>query len=424
MRLSGGPQDEEPSLRNWAGNHAYSSDVVVRPRTLDEVRAAVVSAERARAMGARHSFSDVGDTTGTLISTERLTRVHEPDDRGRVEVGAGSTYGALATALSEHGRALANFASLPHVSIGGSVATATHGSGPRNGSLASSVCGLELVRADGSVCRLSRGDSDFDGAVVSLGALGVVTSLTLETLPEFELRQYVFEQVPWELAESELDDLLSFGYSTSLFLSWAGPTVEQAWVKTHEAVDSFFGIRAATAPLHPIPGADPAHTTDQLGVPGRSSERLPHFRLGGIPSAGDELQSEYAVPAETAADCLRALRSIGPEIAPVLHVSEIRAVASDRYWISPFSGRDSVTFHFTWKHDPSVAAAIATVEAALAEWEPRPHWAKLFGITPATLRRRYPELDRFLELRRQYDPGGKFGNDFIDRLQGAPTVPD
>jgi xylitol oxidase len=404
-------------LRNWAGNHAYGTDVVVRPRTLDEVRAAVGSAEKARAVGARHSFSDVGDTTGTLISTEHLTRVDEPDDRGRVEVGPGSTYGALATALSEHGRALTNFASLPHISIGGSVATATHGSGRRNGSLASAVCALELVRADGAVCRLRRGDADFDGSVVSLGALGVVTSLTLETVPEFELRQYVFEDVPWELAETELLDLLSFGYSTSLFLSWAGPTVEQAWVKTDEVVDSFFGMRAATAPLHPIPGADPAHTTEQLGIPGPSSERLPHFRLGGIPSAGDELQSEYAVPAETAGDCLRALRSIGPRIAPVLHVSEIRAVASDSYWISPFSGRESVAFHFTWKRDPSVAEAIAIVEGVLAEWEPRPHWAKLFGISPATLHRRYAELDRFLELRRQYDPDGKFGNAFTDRLQ-------
>jgi xylitol oxidase len=403
-------------LRNWAGNRAYSTDVVVCPRTLDEVRAAVISAENARAIGARHSFSDVGDTTGTLISTEHLTHVDGPDDRGRVEVGAGLRYGVLAAALSERGRALPNFASLPHISIGGSVATATHGSGPRNGSLASPVCALELVRADGAVCELRRGDADFDGAVVSLGALGVVTSLTLETVPEFELRQYVFEHVPWGLAESQLHDLLSYGYSTSLFLSWAGPTVEQAWVKTRDVVDSFFGMSAAVACLHPIPGADPAHTTDQLGVPGRSSERLPHFRLSGIPSAGDELQSEYAVPAESAADCLRALRSIGPEIAPALHVSEIRAVASDSYWISPFSGTEAVTFHFTWKRDPSVAKAIARIEAALAEWEPRPHWAKLFGITAATLHRRYAKLERFLELRRQYDPGGKFGNDFIDRL--------
>jgi xylitol oxidase len=259
--------------------------------------------------------------------------------------------------------------------------------------------------------------------VVSLGALGVVTSLTLETVPEFELRQYVFEQVPWELAESALHDLLSSGYSTSLFLSWAGPTVEQVWVKTRDVVDSFFGMRAAGARLHPIPGADPAHTTDQLGVPGRSSERLPHFRLSGIPSAGDELQSEYAVPAETAADCLRALRSIGPKIAPALHVSEIRAVASDNYWISPFSGRDSVTFHFTWKPDPSIATTIARVETALAEWEPRPHWAKLFCITPATLHQRYAKLNRFLELRRHYDPGGKFGNDFIDRLSSTADRP-
>lgn len=403
-------------ILNWAGNRRYRATEVAAPHSVDDVCAVVRDSVEARALGTRHSFSEIGDTSGTLISTENLVHVEGPDDLGRVSVGSGLTCGALGAALRQHGRALPNFASLPHVSIGGSVATATHGSGPRNGSLASAVCALELVRADGSVCTLGRGHPDFDGAVVSLGAIGVVTSLTLETIPEFDLRQYVFEQVPWELVESELHDLLAFGYSTSLFASWTGPTVEQVWVKIADAVSSFFGTPPASVSLHPIPGGDPADTTNQLGTPGWSSERLPHFRLGGIPSAGNELQSEYAVRAEVAVDCVRALRSIGSEIASALHVSEIRAVASDSYWISPFSERESVTFHFTWKRDPSTEAAIARVEAALAEWEPRPHWAKLFGITPAALHQRYPKLDRFLELRQEYDPGAKFGNAFINRL--------
>jgi xylitol oxidase len=404
------------TLTNWAGNRTYSASAFAEPRSLDDVRRIVAGAARVRAAGARHSFSAVGDTTGTLVSTEHLAQVGKPAADGSVTVGAGISYGRLGAALASHGRALPNFASLPHLSVAGAVATATHGSGARNPSLASAVRALELVLADGSTRTLERGEPDFDGAVVSLGALGIVTSLTLETVPAFELCQEAFEDLAWDAAEGGLEELLATGYSTSLFLSWAGPAVEQVWVKAAAPVGSLAGARLADGPRHPVPGADPINCTDQLGVLGPAHERLPHFRLDGVPSAGDELQSEYAVAAGDARAAFAALRSVGPQIAPALHVSEIRGVAADRYWLSPFFERDTVAFHFTWKREPAAVEAIEVVEDALRAWAPRPHWAKLFSYEPAFVRALYPRLHDFRELRARLDPDGKFRNDLVDGL--------
>lgn len=404
------------STANWAGNQVYGATSVVAPRTVDEVRDVVARSARARALGTRHSFSALGDTTGTLVSTRHLTSVGGLDARGRVAVGAGITYGALAEALAGEARALPNFASLPHISVGGAVATASHGSGSGNQSLASAVCAVELVTADGSLHTFQQGEAEFDGAVVSLGALGVMTSVTIETVPALSLRQYVFENVPWREAENRLPEIFACGYSTSLFLSWAGDVVEQAWIKCEEPLDAFFGARPAVAALHPIAGADPRHCTDQLGAPGPSYERLPHFRREGVPSAGSELQSEYAVAAEDAPAVLRALRAIGRQIAPTLHVSEIRAVAADRFWLSPFFERDSVTFHFTWRPTAEALAAIELVEETIEPWTPRPHWAKLSSLPLAAVAARYPRLHEFRALRSRLDPLSRFGNDVIDAL--------
>ena len=270
--------------------------------------------------------------------------------------------------------------------------------------------------ADGSLVAYGRGDEDFDGAVVSLGALGVMSAVTLETVPAFELRQYVFDDVPWEAAEERLLATLAVGYSTSLFLSWAGNTIEHAFVKTSDPLAEFEGRPPTAFGRHPVPGADPAHCTVQDGSLGAAHERLPHFRFEGVPSAGAELQSEYAVAAENAGACVRALREVGAAIAPALYVSEIRAVAADAYWLSPFYERASVTFHFTWKPVAEATAAIAAVERALAPWRPRPHWGKVFGLDSAAVWSAYPRAAAFAVLREHLDPTGKFRNEFLDAL--------
>ncbi|MEU4575881.1 MULTISPECIES: FAD-binding protein [Nonomuraea] len=397
------------TLTNWAGNTTFRASHLHRPTSLDELRRAVTGAPRVRALGSGHSFNDVADTPGELVSLDRMPYLVEIDEAARrVRTGASTTYAALAPELHARGLALANLASLPHISVAGSVATGTHGSGVANASLSAAVSELELVTADGSLVTLRRGDDGFPGAVVALGALGVVTALTLDLVPAFELRQYVREGVP---ADAPLGELMADGYSVSLFTDWRDT---RAWVKRDaELSGDWFGTTAAGGPRHPVPGMPPGSCTGQLGVPGPWHERLPHFRADAPPSsAGDELQSEWLMPREHAADALRELRAVGGRIRPVLQIAEVRTVAADDLWLSPSYGRDSVAVHFTWVKDPAaVLPVIELVEDVLAPFDPRPHWGKLFTRLPAC-----PE--RFGELVRRYDPHGRFANDFTRRLLG------
>jgi xylitol oxidase len=403
-------------LRNWAGSRTYNAATVARPETLDELAALVTNVDAVRALGRGHSFSAIGDTNGTLISTQHLTDIDAPDAAGKIRIGPGVTYAQLVAVLARHGRTLPNFASLADITVSGAVATATHGSGAAGASLASAVCALDILLADGSTITLARGDEEFHGAVVSLGTLGVTTSLSLETVPQFELRQYVFEEIPWATAQEALGEMLAHGYSTSLFLSWSGAAIDQAWIKTPTPLDCFYGGRPAPRQRHPVLTADPELCTRQLGVIGDAADRLPHFRHNGLPSVGNELQSEYAVRAEDAAACLRALRAVGPSISPSLHIGEIRSVGADSHWLSPFYEQDSVTFHFTWKQQPSAYDAMRTVESALRRFCARPHWAKLFNYQFEELQEQYPRLRDFAALRRRYDPFLKFENEFSNRL--------
>ncbi|WP_103963839.1 FAD-binding protein [Nonomuraea solani] len=400
------------TLTNWAGNTTFRAKEVHHPTSLDELRRLVANSPRVRALGSGHSFNHVADTTGDLVVLDRLPDLVEIDAAAsKVRVGAGMTYARLAPLLHEAGFALANMASLPHISIAGSVATGTHGSGDAVQSLAAAVSGLDLVTADGSTLSLSRGDADFPGAVVSLGALGIVTSLTLDLVPAFELRQYVREGLSAD-ALADFDAIMSSGYSVSLFTDYRDTRV---WVKRAEELTDpdWYGTTPADGPRHPLPAMPADSCTVQLGVPGPWFERLPHFRPDFPPSgAGDELQSELIVPREHAVKALRELFAIGDRIRPVLQISEIRSVAADDLWLSPFQGRDSVGIHFTWIRDvASVMPVLELVEATLAPFEPRPHWGKLFTRRPAC-------PDRFRALVRRLDPEGKFGSDFTGVLLG------
>ncbi|MEU8248766.1 FAD-binding protein [Nonomuraea sp. NPDC048916] len=398
-------------LTNWAGNIAFRAREVHRPTSLGELRRLVAGSPAVRALGSGHSFNEVADSPGVLVALDRMPQAVEIDSAAaRVRVAASVTYARLAPVLHARGLALANLASLPHISVAGSVATGTHGSGVTNRSLSAAVSGLELVTADGSVTTLERGDADFPGAVVALGALGVVTTLTLDLVPAFELRQYVREDLP---PGFPFEEVMSDGHSVSLFTDWSSTRV---WLKrrTELPPGDWYGTRPAGGPRHPVPGMPPGSCTEQLGVPGPWHERLPHFRADSPPSsAGDELQSEFLLPREHATDALAALTAAGDRIRPVLQISEVRTVAADDLWMSPCRDRDSVAVHFTWVKDwAAVLPVLTLVEDVLAPFDPRPHWGKLFTRWPSC-----PE--RFRELVRRYDPAGTFGNDFLRR-----AVPD
>jgi len=411
---------------NWAGNYTYRAERLHRPSSLEQLRAIVAAAPRVRVLGTRHSFNDIGD------SSELVTLAALPADlvvdraAGTVSFGAGITYGALAEALNREGLALHNLASLPHISVAGAIATATHGSGDANGNLATAVAAIELVTSSGELVTVSRGDADFDGLVVGLGALGAVTRLTLDVEPAYRVRQRVFEGLAWDALCEHFDEISASGYSVSVFTRWRS-TADQVWVKSRvtdapeQVRYELFGAPAATVDRHPILGVDAVNCTPQLGRPGLWSDRLPHFRLGFTPSSGEELQSELLLPREHAVGAIATMRALADRMRPVLQVCEIRTIAADRLWMSPQYGRDTVGFHFTWQPDPDgVARVLAAVEAALAPFDARPHWGKLFLAGAATIGARYDRLADFGRLAERLDPRGAFRNAWLeDRVLGG-----
>lgn len=413
---TGGP------LRNWSGTYNYRAATIHQPRTVAELQSLVARGGSLHALGTRHSFNDIADAA-ELISLATLEGEIEIDeDAGTVSLPGGTRYGELALILERAGWALANLASLPHISVAGSVATATHGSGNTNPTLASAVTGLSLVTGTADLVRVERDAPDFNGAVVNLGALGVVTDLTLAIEPSFEIRQDVYERLPWEALTTEFEAVMGSGYSVSAVTDFVGDTVDMLWVKTR-LTDSepatmpreLFGAIAATEKLHLIRGTDPAHCTPQLGEPGAWCDRLPHFLLQYTPSSGAEIQSEYLMDRAHAPAAIEALRGLGGLIAPRLHCAEIRTVAADELWLSPAYRQDSFGIHFTWRPVPkAVAEAVDRIEAAIAAFDPRPHWGKVFS-NRLDIAASYPQLVDFRELASRYDPAGVFRNPFLAR---------
>ena len=202
---------------NWAGNYTYQAERLHRPSRLEQVQELVATTPRVRVLGSRHSFNDLADSP-ELVSLDGLPADVVVDHAaGTVAFAAGLRYGQLAETLRAEGVALANLASLPHISVAGAVATATHGSGDSSGNLATAVAGLELVTSSGELVTAARGDPDFDGLVVNLGALGAVTRLTLDVEPAYQVRQRAFEGLAWDSLFEHLDAVTSAGYSVSLF---------------------------------------------------------------------------------------------------------------------------------------------------------------------------------------------------------------
>jgi xylitol oxidase len=422
-------------MKNWAGNYEYQAANFHHPRSVDEICQLVRRSIKAKVLGSRHSFNDIADSPGDLISLQHFDRVLAIDDYRApptVVVEGGITYGRLSGYLHARGYALHNLASLPHISVAGACATATHGSGTQNGNLATAVCGMEIVRPDGMVEVLSRKETgeSFDGMVVSLGGLGVITKLSLDLVPAFEVRQDVYENLPLSSVEHHFDEIFSAAYSISLFTDWSGAFFNQAWLKrriTEVPEDplppKFFGATLATQPLHPILGVPATHCTAQMGIPGPWQERLPHFRMDFTPSNGDELQSEYLVPRENALNGLAALAGLREDLAPLLQVAEVRTVAADKLWMSPCYETPCVAFHFTWRNEwPALKTLLPKLESALAPFNARPHWGKLFTMQPEELHSRYPRLADFRKLAHSRDPEGKFNNRFLDRyIYQLPT---
>lgn len=407
---------------NWSGNYAYQAENLLEPESMDEIPALIKKLDQQKPLGTRHCFNNIADSPKNQISSRLLNKVINVDeDAQTITVESGAKYGELAPILQERGFALHNLASLPHISVAGAISTATHGSGVSNGNLATGIRALKMVNAQGDTISLQRGEENFNGAIVGLGALGFITEITLDIQPTYEVRQDLFQNLPVDSLVENFDAIMSAGYSVSLFTDWMDQKVSQIWIKRRmdqqsEDMDPvFFGARAATRNLHPITAVSPENCTEQMGVPGPWHERLPHFKMGFMPSSGAELQSEYFVPYENGVEAYLALQKKASLIKPHLLISEIRTVAADELWMSPCYKRKCAVFHFTWKQDwENVSRLLPIIEKELAPFKVRPHWGKLFTVPPEVLRGRYPRYNDFVDLARTFDPGRKFKNAYLD----------
>jgi len=416
---------QQERLKNWAGNLTYSTGNVFYPTSVEEVQQLVKKHSKLKALGTRHCFNNIADSRDNLLSTSKMNKVVSIDPKeGTVTVEAGIKYGELAPYLDAKGYALHNLASLPHISVGGSITTATHGSGIKNGNLASAVRGLELVIADGGIVHLSKAadHEKLNAAVVGLGAIGIITKVTLQIQPTYMVKQNVFTNLPIAQMRANFEKIMSAGYSVSLFYDWQTDLINEVWIKSRIGTDTghsgpeFYGAKAATKNVHPIIALDAVNCTEQMGVPGPWYERLPHFKMGFTPSSGKELQSEYFVPLHHAVEAIEAVSHLGKQIGPHLLITEIRTIAADDLWMSPCHHQTSVTIHFTWKQETeAVLHLLPQIEKALSPFNARPHWGKVFTMEPKVLESRYEKLDDFKKLVAEYDPHGKFRNGFLER---------
>ncbi|MFD3455534.1 D-arabinono-1,4-lactone oxidase [Streptomyces sp. NPDC058691] len=410
--------------RNWGGNIAFHARRLHTPESVGALQEIVARSERIRPLGTRHSFSTVADTDGDHVSTAALPAVVDIDAGARTAtVSSGLRFGEIAGTIDRAGFALHNLGSLPHISVAGACSTGTHGSGTTNACLAGAVSALNMVTADGEQVEVRRGEPDFEGSVVALGALGVVTHLTLDLVPAFSVRQWVYDDMPREELGRSFAEVMSAGYSVSAFTRWQDPLLEQVWLKERvedpsappaPAPREWYGAVLADGPRHPVPGMPAEHCTPQNGDVGAWYERLPHFRMEFTPSSGEEIQSEYFVDRADAPAAFDALWEVREHFASAVQIGEIRSIAADELWLSPAYGRDSVAFHFTWIPDTvAVLPALKAIEQALRPFSARPHWGKLFTTPAADLPGLYPRYDDFRALAARQDPSGTFRNDYL-----------
>ena len=403
-------------MKNWSGNVTFEANLVVRPTSVADIQSAVMAAEKVRAVGSAHSFNQIATTPDVLLSFEHFPKDIEIDSsKKQVRVAAGVRYGELAIALNAAGLALPNMGSLPHITVVGATSTGTHGSGAKNKNLSAAIIKIELINAVGEEVVIT-GD-DLHAARVGLGALGIIHHVTLQAIDAFNVSQSVYKDLHFESWLDNFDGSMGQNYSVSAFTTWGDSLVDQLWIKSHVENDvlpggEFFTGKPAQEKLHPLEGADTASATEQLGSVGPWHERLPHFKLDFMPSFGAELQSEYFVDIRDAKEALQAVHALREQIRPLLLVTELRTIAADDNWLSEAHGRDSLAIHFTWKPDvPGVMAFLPTLEAALARFDARPHWGKLFSDNGFNFWELYPHFEEWRAYRKSMDPDRKFANE-------------
>ncbi len=407
-------------MKNWSGNIEYRPAEIARPESISELQKVVADASKVRAYGSGHSFNTLADTDGTLIAFSEFDKNIEIDSsKMLVRVPAGVRYGEVAPKLHANGFALRNMGSLPHITVVGATSTGTHGSGVGNKNLSGSIAEIELITATGDAITLDQ--SELPAARVALGSIGIIHHLTLDIVPTYDVAQTVYFDLPFVQLISNLDAILSAGYSVSVLSMWGDEFVDQVWVKSKIGTNpvltqnEWFGAKLATRKSNPIREADSAAATEQFGLPGPWFERLPHFKLDFTPSFGEELQTEYFIDRKDAPAALNAIYKIREELSELIMVCEMRTVAQDENWLSEAYGRETFVFHFTWRPNiPAVEKLLLKIEASLEPFKARPHWGKVFTNNAFDFSSLYPKFNSFLTYRGTYDPSRKFVNKLLE----------
>ena len=408
-------------MKNWAGNIKFQDSKTLTPKSIDEIQNIVRNNPKVKVRGTAHCFNTIADTKYVALLLEQMPReIIINKEKKSVTVSAGLKYGEVAEELHKNGWALHNLASLPHISIAGAIATGTHGSGTKNGSLATAVKSFDVVFADGSFRNVNSSDGDlYYGGVIGLGLVGIVVRVELDIQPTFNLGQNVYLEMKRDNFRDHFDEIMSSGYSVSFVTTWRQGIPGEVWVKFVEGSTPpkvLFGSHCATEKLHLLKNHSPDPCNDQLGMLGPWHLRLPHFKMEFTPSSGTELQSEFFVDKTQASSVLLALEAIADQISIPLIGSEIRTIASDDFWMSPQYKSDDVGLHFTWKQIPETLEAVKTIETILEPFKYRPHLGKIYTATPSYISSAFPKFQNFKELISQIDPHNKFGNEMTDDL--------
>lgn len=428
--------------RNWAGTEAAVATSVARPTSLDELTSVVAGAGRAgrtvRARGSGHSFTAVGAAHDLALDLSAWTGVTDADPAtGLVTVRAGTTLRALNAELDRLGLAMTNLGDIDAQTVAGAIATGTHGTGARFGGIATQVAALELVLADGSVVRCSAGERPelFAAARVGLGALGVVTTVTLHTEPSFVLAATerpeplteVLAALEHNCAANDHFEFYWFPYAANALtkrnnrlpagavpapLSPARQFVEYRLVE-NTAFGALCRIGRAVPALVPALNRFSASVLSQ-----RSYSDVSH-RVFATNRDVRFVESEYAIPRAALPEVLGELRERVPRLAnPVMFPVEVRVAAADDIWLSTAYERDSAYIAVHQFVGMPYREYFDLFESVAGAAGGRPHWGKMHSLDAAVLRTRYPRFDDFVALRAELDPAGTFTNPYLERVLG------
>ncbi|MGW4841411.1 D-arabinono-1,4-lactone oxidase [Nocardia brasiliensis] len=423
---------------NWAGDQQCAPAIVATPRSTDEIAEilgrAADAGQTVRVAGAGHSFTDAVLTDGVLLDLSKLDRILDVDTAtGRVRVEAGSTLKAVSNALHAHGLAFPNLGDIDVQTVAGATATGTHGTGATLQNLSAALHSIELLLADGSTVELNA-ETDPDGwraARVSVGALGIVTAVTLQMVPSFVL-EGVERPIPLEDVLAELDthvdgnqhfEFYMFAHSP-LALTKRNNPVELAEQPRGKTVDWFADILMSN------------YTFDALCRLGRWQPRMVPWIHRGAAYAGSYrrqvdrsyrvfasprlvrfTEMEYAIPRAHSAAAIREIKALSTKFDTPMPI-EVRWVAPDDAFLSPAGGRETCYIAVHQYRGMAYEPYFRACEAVFDKYDGRPHWGKRHFQTADTLRERYPDWDRFAEVRRRLDPKGRFSNGYLERVLG------